>query len=67
MHRYDRPREHLLHLIALIETANAHLQRAEELKRQAVDLLKEAEASHRRVTPSPHPRPDSASTPGFGR
>jgi hypothetical protein len=60
MYRYDRPRERLLHLLDLMETANRHLQRAEELKRQAVDSLKEAEASHRRVASSSRPLADSA-------
>jgi hypothetical protein len=63
----DRPRERLLRLIDLIQAAHGHLRRAEELKRQAIALLHEAEACHRRVASTSRPPADSARTAGYGR
>jgi hypothetical protein len=66
MHRDVRPRERLQYLITLMELAHERLQRAEELRRQAVDLLKEAEAYHRRIASSSRPPADSAGTARYG-
>jgi uncharacterized protein YhaN len=49
-----RPPEQVIRLLAVIEAASAHLKRARELERQAIDLMRAAEAYRVRVTLQPH-------------
>jgi LPS sulfotransferase NodH len=64
--------QRLLRLYSAMEVAYGHLRRAGDLEQQAVSLLKEAEATHRRVeasrSPTSAPRldADAARTAGLG-